>query len=161
MKTHNLTQSSLRNDPINFWMHGFSFRILEDEIEVQGVISSLSRSKSDFKCSSDAEMHQECNELEWYSNWCLDSSNFLKIQGRVLPSRRTVYLKGEIGHDRPMKRRIAINGRDEASVDRIIAIKSDPSDQRSRVEVSPRVLIWNVASLDHPLDFNPTIAMCR
>ena len=39
MKTPNLTQSSLRNDPINLWMHGFLFRIFEDEIEVQDVIS--------------------------------------------------------------------------------------------------------------------------
>ena len=42
MKTHNLTQSSLRNDPINCRMHGFSFCIFEDEIEVQDVISLLS-----------------------------------------------------------------------------------------------------------------------
>ena len=35
MKTCNLTQSSLRNDLINRRMHGFSFRIFEDEIEVQ------------------------------------------------------------------------------------------------------------------------------
>ena len=93
MKTRNLTQSSLRNDPINRRMHGFSFCIFEDEIEVQDVISplslSLSRSNSDFKCSSNAEMHQECNEIEWHSNWYVGSSNFLKIQGRVLPSRRT------------------------------------------------------------------------
>ena len=42
MKTRNLTQSSLRNDPINRRMHGFSFRIFEDEIEVQDVISPKS-----------------------------------------------------------------------------------------------------------------------
>ena len=47
MKTRNLTQSSLGNDPINRRMHGFSFR----------VFSFLSRSKSDFKYSLDAEMH--------------------------------------------------------------------------------------------------------
>ena len=39
MKTRNLTQSSLRNDPINRRMHGFSFRIFEEEDEVQDVIS--------------------------------------------------------------------------------------------------------------------------
>ena len=42
MKTRNLTQSSLRNGPINRRMHGFSFRIFEDEIEVQDVISPQS-----------------------------------------------------------------------------------------------------------------------
>ena len=39
-----------------------------------------------------------------------------------------------------MTRRIAINGHDEASFDRHGAIKSNPSDQRSRAEVSPRVM---------------------
>ena len=42
MKTRNLTQNSLRNDPINFLMHGFSFRVFEDEIEVQDLIFPLS-----------------------------------------------------------------------------------------------------------------------
>ena len=42
MKTRNLTQSSLRNDPINRWMHGFSLRVYEDEIEVQDGISPFS-----------------------------------------------------------------------------------------------------------------------
>ena len=42
MKTHNITQSSLQNDPINRRMHGFSFRVFEDEIEVQDVISPRS-----------------------------------------------------------------------------------------------------------------------
>ena len=42
MKTRNLTQISLRNAPINRQMHGFSFRVFEDEIEVQDVISPSS-----------------------------------------------------------------------------------------------------------------------
>ena len=42
MKTDNLTQISLRNDPIHRPMHGFSFRVFEDEIEVQDLISPLS-----------------------------------------------------------------------------------------------------------------------
>ena len=32
MKTNNLTQISLRNDPINRRMQGFSFRISEDKV---------------------------------------------------------------------------------------------------------------------------------
>ena len=39
MTTRNLTQSSIRNDPINRRMHGFSFRDFEDEDGVQDVIS--------------------------------------------------------------------------------------------------------------------------
>ena len=49
MKTRNLTQSSLRNDPINRQMHGFSFRVFEDEIEVQDVISPLSLNQNRFQ----------------------------------------------------------------------------------------------------------------
>ena len=39
-----------------------------------------------------------------------------------------------------MKRRIAINGRDEASIDRNGAIVSHLFDQRSKVEMSPRIV---------------------
>ena len=46
MKTRNLTQISFWNDPINRWMHGFSFRVFEDEIEVQDVFSPLSSDKT-------------------------------------------------------------------------------------------------------------------
>ena len=77
-------------------------------------------------------------KLNWHSNWCLDSSNFLKIQERVLPSQRTCYLKEKYGRDRSMKRHLAIDSRDHASVDKNGAIKSHPFDQRSRAEVSPR-----------------------
>ena len=42
MKTNNLTQISLRNDPINCRMQGFSLRIFEDESGVQDLISSNS-----------------------------------------------------------------------------------------------------------------------
>ena len=54
---------------------------------------------------------------------------------------------GEIGHDRPMTRCIAINGRDEASFDRNGAIKSHPFYQRLRAEVSPRVVCEEVRRL--------------
>ena len=46
MKSRNLTQSSLRNDPINRRMQGFSFWIDEDESGVQDVISSFSFDQS-------------------------------------------------------------------------------------------------------------------
>ena len=46
MKSCKLTQSSLRNDPINCRMQGFSFRIFEDESGVQDVISSFSFDQS-------------------------------------------------------------------------------------------------------------------
>ena len=40
--SRNLTQSSLRNDPINCRMQGYSFRIFEYEDGVQDVNSSFS-----------------------------------------------------------------------------------------------------------------------
>ena len=42
MKTHNLTQSRARNDPINHQIHSFSFRDFEDEDGIQDVISPYS-----------------------------------------------------------------------------------------------------------------------
>ena len=98
MKTHNLTQSILQNDPINRQMHGFSFRIFEGEIEVQDVISPrfldqtlISRIPWTWKCVKNMK------ESNGTQNWCLDSSNFLKFQGRVFRSRRTMYLKTKLG----------------------------------------------------------------
>ena len=98
MKTRNLTQSSLRNDPINRRVHGFSFGVFEDKIwSSRWDFSFPSRSKSDFKHSLDAETGQEHEESNWHLNWCLDSSNFSKIQRRVLPSRRTVFKEKFLG----------------------------------------------------------------
>ena len=51
MKTCNLTLSSLQNDPMNRWMHGFLFRVFEDEFEVQDVISPLSFDQTLISCS--------------------------------------------------------------------------------------------------------------
>ena len=68
MKTRNLTQSSLRNDPINRRMHGFSLHIFEDEVEVQDVITPQSLDQIPTKHSLDVEMSQERNEIEWHLN---------------------------------------------------------------------------------------------
>ena len=65
---------------------------------------------------------------------------FLEDSKATLSVEKNSYLKDGFGRGRPMKGRIAINGRDEASADRIFTIKSDPSDQRSRVDVSPLAL---------------------
>ena len=46
MKSRNLTQSSLRNDPINRRMQGYSFWIFEDKSGVQDLISSFSFDQS-------------------------------------------------------------------------------------------------------------------
>ena len=70
---------------------------------------------------------------------------FLENSKAKLPFAKNKLFKGEIGRNRPMKRRIAINDRDEASFDRNGVIKSHPSDQRSRNEVSPLITcIYNL-----------------
>ena len=130
MKTCNLTQSSLRNDPIIRRMHGFSFRVFEDEIEVQDVISP--RSPDQNLISSTPWTRKRVKNMKKSNdtrNWCLDSSNFLKFQGRVLPSRRTRIERGNFGCDRPMNGCLAINGCDHVFVDQNGAIKSHLSDQ--------------------------------
>ena len=63
---------------------------------------------------------------------------FLEDSRVVLPSRRTSYLKKKIGCDRPMKGRLAIDGRDHASFDQNGAIKSHTFDQKWKIKMRPR-----------------------
>ena len=138
MKTRNLTQSSLRNDPINRWMHGFSFHIFEDKIEVQDVISP--RSLDQIQISSIPWMRKRVKKMKKSNDTrigCLDNLNFLKIQGRNFHSRRIVYLKGKIGRKRLMKECIAINSHN--LFDQNGAIKLHLYDQRWSTEMNPRL----------------------
>ena len=65
MKTHNLTQSRARNDPINCQIQGFSFRDFEDKNwRSRCDFSLFLRSKSDFKHSLDTETCQEAKEIK-------------------------------------------------------------------------------------------------
>ena len=48
--------------------------------------------------------------------------------------------KGEIGRNRSMKRCHLINGSDETLIDQNGPIISHPSDQLSKVEMSPRIV---------------------
>ena len=72
--------------------------------------------------------------------WMSGQFEFLKILRATLSVVKNSYLKDGFGCGRLMKGCIGINGRNEASVDQIVTIKSDLSDQRSRVEVSPHAL---------------------
>ena len=73
MKSRNLTQSSIRNDPFNRRMQGYSFRIFEDEDGVQDVISSSSFNKSLIlsiqmtRKSVKNTLEQTARELEFYT----------------------------------------------------------------------------------------------
>ena len=63
MKTRNLTQISLRNDPINRRMQGFIFRVSEDEVwSSRCEFSFLFQLNFEFKDSMGAEMSQEQEE---------------------------------------------------------------------------------------------------
>ena len=74
-------------------------------------------------------MSQEQEEINWNLKLVSGQFKFLKTSRAVLPSRRTLYLKGRFGHDRPMKTCLTIDGRDHASFDQNGAIISHPSDQ--------------------------------
>ena len=85
MKSRNLTQSSLRNDPINRRMQGFLFRIDEDENwSSRCDFFLLFQLKFDFKYSLDAEMHQEHSRTNDTRNDSLNNENFTKDRGPVL-----------------------------------------------------------------------------
>ena len=85
MKSCNLTQSSLRNDPINRRMQGFSFQIDEDESwSSRCDFFLLLRSKFDFKHSVEAEMNQEYSESNGTQNDGLNKENLMDNRERVL-----------------------------------------------------------------------------
>ena len=75
MKTRNLTQSSLRNDPINRRIHGFSFCDFEDKDGVQDVISPLSFDQFSI---SNAPRTRKCikNAKESIDAWIVVSKHF-------------------------------------------------------------------------------------
>ena len=162
MKTLNLNQISLRNHLINRRMHGFSFRVSEDEIEVQDVISPLSFNQIPIsstpwmlKCIKNT-MKSDC-----HSNWCLDRSIFSKIQGQFFLSWRLVFKGTDLG--------VAVRWRG--------ASRSTIAMKRPLIEsswLSPIRLINDqgfrcvhmdyvkrCVACDHPLDLNPMIVMCQ
>ena len=68
MKTHNLTQSRARNDPINYRIQGFSFPDFENEV-LHSICNCFQFpwSISDFKHSLDAETILEDEEIKRFS----------------------------------------------------------------------------------------------
>ena len=104
MKSRNLTQSSLRNDPINLRMQGFSFRIDEDEnLSSRCDFFLLFRSKFDFKHSIEAEMSQEHYETNGTRIEALHRENLMTNRERFLSAQRTSLIKTILILGRPMK----------------------------------------------------------
>ena len=98
MKTRNLTQSRLRNDPINRRIHGFSFRDFEDEDGVQDMISP--HSFNQFLISNAPRMRKWVKKRKKSMDaWIVVSKEFdftPKSKGQVR-SRRTVLFKEKLG----------------------------------------------------------------
>ena len=116
MKSRNLTQIILRNDPINRRMQGFSFQIDEDKNwSSRCDFFLLLRSNFDFKHSLDAEMHQEYSESNGSRNDALNKENLMSDHVRFFPSRRTSFKETIFYRGRWMKRSITIYDRDQAA----------------------------------------------
>ena len=158
MKTHNLTQISLRNDPINRRMHGFSFRVSEDEIEVQDVISPLSLRQNSI--SSTPWMRKRVKntrKLNWHLNGVWTVRILSKIQGQFFRHEELSFIERNIGRSRWMKRSIMIYDSGEASIDR--------NDGIYRIHLiydeASRCVDEEACLLIRPLDFDPRIAIHR
>ena len=155
MKTRNLTQISLRNDPINRRMHGFSFRVFEDEIEVQDVISPLSFNQ--IPISSMVSWMKS----DWHLNgiWTVQISQ--KFKGEFF-RREELHLKrwflGVTVRWRDHSRSTVVMRRPSIKTVRLYSIRLI-NDRRSRwVHVSS---FETSRRIDHPLDFDLTLLICR
>ena len=136
MKSRNLTQISLQNDPINRRMHGFSFRVSEDENwSSRCEFFFLFQSNLDFIDSMGVEMSQEQQETNGAWNDALNTENLMNNHGLFSSSRRIAFKRFGIGHDRWSSGRIAINGRDETWIDWNVAIVSGASDRKWMVQM--------------------------
>ena len=101
MKTHNLTQSRARNDPINRRIHGFSFRSFEDKDGIQDVISPYSLDQ--FLISNTPWTRKRIKNAKKSKDSRIAVSrqfDFTKKSKGVLPSRRTVLFIEEKRHNR-------------------------------------------------------------
>ena len=70
MKTHNLTRSHARIDPIDIWIKGFSLCEFEDEIQhSRGDFSLFFQQNLDFKHSLDTKMSLKEKEIKRSKDW--------------------------------------------------------------------------------------------
>ena len=92
MKTNNLTQISLRNDPINRRMQGFSLQIFERRKWSSRLdFFQLFQSNFEIKHSNEAEMSCEYTETNDMRNDALNMEN-LKIDRRPVLRREELFL---------------------------------------------------------------------
>ena len=105
MKSRNLTQISLHNDPINRRMQGFSFQIDEDENwSSRCDFFLLPRLNYDLIHSMGAEMSQEYRETNSLRNGGENTENLMIDHGQLSPPRRTPFKETKLKCGRWMKR---------------------------------------------------------
>ena len=118
MKTRNLIQSSLRNNPINCWMHGGSFRNFEDKDGIQAVISPYSLDQ--FLISSTPRTRKRARKgKKSIDSRIMVSRQFdftQKSRGSIFVAKNTEFIEEKRHNHR-------INGPNEASFDQNGAIK--------------------------------------
>ena len=86
---------------------------------------------------------------------------FLEDSRANLSVAKNKLFKGEIGRYRPLKRRLAIDGRDHASVDRNGAMKLHPFDQRWSVRIFPHRVKEELHRLYCPSDLHRAVTINR
>ena len=105
MKSPNLTQINLRNDPINRRIQGYSFRNSEDEVWCSRCdCIQFSRSKFEFQHSIEAQMgyaHRETNGTRF---GVFSKENLKKFREQVLRREERNLYKTKSIVSRPMKR---------------------------------------------------------
>ena len=153
MNTRNLAQISLRNDPINRQMHGFSFRVSEDKVwSSWWEFSFLFRLNYEFKDSMGAEMSQEYRETNGAWNDEVHKENLIEIQGRILPSRRTVFKEADLGSA------VGWRGRSRLHIfSRIVVAAWWSSDHWRTVVMRPHRAKKEMRRFDRPLDLHQAI----
>ena len=104
-KSRNLTQISLRNDPINRRMQGFSFRIFEDEYWRSRWCDFflLAWLNLKFKHLMEVEMSCEHSRKNGTRNDGDYKENLVKNHGPFLSARRTSFKKVKRVRGRSMK----------------------------------------------------------
>ena len=112
----NLTQSSLRNDPINRRMQGYSFRnFRRRRWSSRCKFFLFSRSKFDFKCSLEAEItyeHKETNGTRFNGVY----KEYFRIEReRVLRREEPFLNKTNLILNRRIQEFFAIDGCDDPS----------------------------------------------
>ena len=103
----NLTQSSLRNDPINRRMQGYSFRnFRRRRWSSRCKFALLFQSNFDLEHSLEAEMGQERSRTNGAQFGVFYKENLRNDREHLLVARRTSFIMAKMIVDRPMKRRI-------------------------------------------------------